>query len=80
MPVIERVAIETYEVPIEKANRAVTDEEEEGFVRIHVRRGSDEIVGATIVSTHAGELIGLITLDRSSSLPSKAHLAVTWKS
>ena len=29
----------------------------EGFLKIHLRRGSDRIVGATIVHAHAGELI-----------------------
>ena len=49
-------------MPIAKANRAVTDGEEEGFVKVHVRKGSDEIVGATIVAAHAGEMISEITL------------------
>ncbi len=45
-----------------KANRAITDGEEEGFVKVHVRRGKDEIVGATIVAAHAGEMISEITV------------------
>lgn len=56
------VEIDTYQVPISKANRAVTDGEEEGLVKIHVRRGGDEIVGATIVAAHAGEMISELTL------------------
>lgn len=56
------VALDTYQVPIAKANRAVTDGEEEGFVKIHVRKGSDEILGATIVAAHAGEMISEITV------------------
>lgn len=56
------IAVDTYEVPIARANRAVTDGEEEGLVKIHVRKGSDEILGATIVAAHAGEMIGGITL------------------
>jgi pyruvate/2-oxoglutarate dehydrogenase complex dihydrolipoamide dehydrogenase (E3) component len=56
------VAIDTYQVPISRANRAVTDGEERGFVRVHVRKGSDAIVGATIVASHAGELITQLTL------------------
>ncbi len=49
-------------MPIAKANRAVTDGEEEGFVKIHVRKGSDAILGATIVAAHAGEMISEITV------------------
>jgi pyruvate/2-oxoglutarate dehydrogenase complex dihydrolipoamide dehydrogenase (E3) component len=56
------IEVDTYQVPIAKVNRAVTDGEEEGFVKIHVRKGKDEIVGATIVAAHAGEMISEITV------------------
>lgn len=56
------IEIDTYQVPIAKANRAVTDGEEQGLVKVHVRKGRDAIVGATIVASHAGEMIGEITL------------------
>jgi pyruvate/2-oxoglutarate dehydrogenase complex dihydrolipoamide dehydrogenase (E3) component len=56
------VEIDTYQVPITRANRAVTDGDEEGFVKVHVRKGTDEIVGATIVAAHAGDLITQYTL------------------
>ncbi len=54
--------IDTYQVSIAEANRAVTDGQEEGLVKVHVKRGGDEIVGATIVSAHAGDLITQFTL------------------
>jgi pyruvate/2-oxoglutarate dehydrogenase complex dihydrolipoamide dehydrogenase (E3) component len=54
--------IETFQVSIAEANRAVTDGQEEGLVKVHVRKGSDEIVGATIVAAHAGELITQFTM------------------
>jgi pyruvate/2-oxoglutarate dehydrogenase complex dihydrolipoamide dehydrogenase (E3) component len=56
------IEVDTYQVPIAKANRAVTDGEEEGFVKVHVRKGKDEILGATIVAAHAGEMISEITV------------------
>ena len=34
------------------------DGETEGFVRAVVRKGSDKLVGLTIVAAHAGEMIG----------------------
>ena len=34
------IAIDTYDVPLAQVNRAVTDGEEEGLVRVHVRRGT----------------------------------------
>ena len=56
------IAIDTYKVPLEAVNRAVTDGEEDGFVKIHVKKGGDRIVGATIVASHAGEMISELTL------------------
>ncbi|MFP6655839.1 MAG: mercuric reductase [Myxococcota bacterium] len=54
--------IDSYEVSIAEANRAVTDGQEEGLIKVHVRRGTDQIVGATIVAAHAGELITQFTM------------------
>jgi pyruvate/2-oxoglutarate dehydrogenase complex dihydrolipoamide dehydrogenase (E3) component len=56
------VEIDTYRVPLAQVNRAVTDGEEEGFFKIFVKRGSDQIVGATIVAAHAGEIVSEVTL------------------
>ncbi len=56
------IAIDTYHVPLSQVNRAVADGEDEGFVRVHVRKGGDQIVGATIVASHAGEMISEVTL------------------
>lgn len=56
------IPIDTHQVPISKANRAVTDGEEEGLVKVHVRKGTDEILGATIVAAHAGEMLTALTL------------------
>jgi pyruvate/2-oxoglutarate dehydrogenase complex dihydrolipoamide dehydrogenase (E3) component len=56
------IETDTYTVPLHENNRAVTDGEEEGFVRIHTRKGTDRILGATIVAAHAGDLISQVTL------------------
>lgn len=56
------VPVETFVRPLEDVDRAITDGDEEGFVKIHVKRGSDTIVGATIVARHAGEMISQVTL------------------
>ncbi len=56
------IAIDTYTQPLAKVDRAILDGEDEGFVRIHVRKGTDEIVGATIVASHAGDMIGELSL------------------
>lgn len=56
------LAIDTYQVGIAEANRAVTDGQEEGLVKVHVKRGTDRIVGATVVAAHAGDLITQFTI------------------
>ncbi|GJL80765.1 MAG: hypothetical protein DHS20C01_03990 [marine bacterium B5-7] len=43
-------------------DRAVTDGETNGFVKILSKPGSDKILGATIVGHGAGEMVGAITL------------------
>lgn len=55
------MAIDTFVQPFAKIDRAVADGEEEGFVKVHVKKGSDQIVGATIVARHAGDIISEIT-------------------
>jgi len=56
------VAIDTYTVELPEVDRAVLDGEDDGFLKVHVRHGSDRIVGATLVASHAGELISELTL------------------
>jgi pyruvate/2-oxoglutarate dehydrogenase complex dihydrolipoamide dehydrogenase (E3) component len=56
------VGIDTYVRPLAEVDRAVMDGDEDGFVKLHVRRGTDRIVGATIVARHAGEMISEVTL------------------
>ena len=56
------IEVETFSVPLSKVNRAVCDGETDGFVRLHAKKGSDRLVGATIVATHAGEMISEVTL------------------
>jgi pyruvate/2-oxoglutarate dehydrogenase complex dihydrolipoamide dehydrogenase (E3) component len=60
--VTKRIPVDTFVRPLAEVDRAVIDGEEEGFVKIHVRSGSDRVVGATIVASHAGELVGEIAL------------------
>jgi pyruvate/2-oxoglutarate dehydrogenase complex dihydrolipoamide dehydrogenase (E3) component len=43
-------------------DRAILDGDHEGFLKVHVRRGTDKILGATLVARHAGEMISEITL------------------
>ncbi|MDE2054786.1 MAG: mercuric reductase [Xanthomonadaceae bacterium] len=56
------VPVKTFTVLMHEVHRAVIDSEQAGFVKIHVREGTDRILGATIVARHAGDMINEITL------------------
>jgi pyruvate/2-oxoglutarate dehydrogenase complex dihydrolipoamide dehydrogenase (E3) component len=56
------VKVETFTLPLGEVDRAILDGESEGFVRVHVKEGTDTIVSATIVAGHAGSLISEITV------------------
>jgi pyruvate/2-oxoglutarate dehydrogenase complex dihydrolipoamide dehydrogenase (E3) component len=69
-------AIDTFTQPLHEVDRAVLEGETEGFVRIHVRRGTDRIVGGTIVAAHAGEMIGELSLAITYGLRLKQLAAI----
>ncbi len=52
---------QTLRVDLAEVDRAVLDAAAQGFLKVYLRRGSDRIVGATLVSQHAGETISQIT-------------------
>jgi pyruvate/2-oxoglutarate dehydrogenase complex dihydrolipoamide dehydrogenase (E3) component len=58
----EGIPIETFVRRFRDVDRAIADGEEDGFVKVHVRKGTDRIVGATLVARHAGEMLSEITL------------------
>jgi len=56
----------TFHKSFEHIDRAILDGETEGFVKIHCRAGSDEILGATVVAQTAGDIISELTLAMQS--------------
>jgi pyruvate/2-oxoglutarate dehydrogenase complex dihydrolipoamide dehydrogenase (E3) component len=56
------IAVRTFVQELADVDRAVLDGEAEGFVKVHVRAGTDRILGATIVARHAGEMLPELTL------------------
>ena len=56
------IAVETFTQPLADVDRAVLDGEDAGFARVHVRKGTDKILGATIVAADAGNLISEMTV------------------
>ncbi len=56
------IEVQTFMREFSEVDRAVTDGEDEGFAKVHVRAGGDQILGGTIVARHAGEMISELTL------------------
>jgi pyruvate/2-oxoglutarate dehydrogenase complex dihydrolipoamide dehydrogenase (E3) component len=54
--------VDTLTVPLADNDRAVLDGEDEGFLRVHLERGTDRILGATLVAEHAGDMLGELCL------------------
>lgn len=52
----------TLTAPLSDVDRALLDGESEGFARVHLKKGTDRILGATIVARHAGEMINELSL------------------
>ena len=57
-----RIAVDIYRRAFAEVDRAIADGAEDGFVKVMVRHGTDQILGATIVARHAGELISELSL------------------
>ena len=55
------IAIDTYRTELSSVDRAVLDSQADGFVKLHCKRGTDKMLGATVVASHAGEMISEIT-------------------
>ncbi len=49
--------VETFTYKLDEVDRAILDGEDEGFARVHVKKGTDKILGATIVAASAGDMI-----------------------
>ena len=57
-----KIPVKTFTILMHQVDRAVADSEDRGFVKIHVKEGTDKILGATIVSRHAGDIMNGISL------------------
>ena len=51
------IEVDTFTFKLDEVDRAILDGQDEGFARVHVKKGTDEILGATIVAAHAGDMI-----------------------
>lgn len=62
------IGVTTLTVPLSDIDRAKLDGEVEGFARVHLKKGTDKILGATIVARHAGEMINEFSLAITNGL------------
>ncbi|HEY6871961.1 MAG TPA: mercuric reductase [Geobacteraceae bacterium] len=62
------IEVTTLTVPLSDVDRALLDGETHGFARVHLRKGTDRILGATIVARHAGEMINEFSLAITNGL------------
>lgn len=60
--------VQSYTQPMTGVDRAITDGDTAGFVKILARRDTNHIVGATIVARHAGEMISEISVAMAGRL------------
>jgi pyruvate/2-oxoglutarate dehydrogenase complex dihydrolipoamide dehydrogenase (E3) component len=62
------IEIDTYTQPMSGIDRAILEGDTDGFVRVHVKKGTDKILGATIVAKNAGDMISEISLAMTHGL------------
>jgi pyruvate/2-oxoglutarate dehydrogenase complex dihydrolipoamide dehydrogenase (E3) component len=58
----------TLTVELKDVDRAILDGETDGFASALLRKGTDKILGFTIVAAHAGEMIGEVVLAMSHGI------------
>jgi pyruvate/2-oxoglutarate dehydrogenase complex dihydrolipoamide dehydrogenase (E3) component len=54
------IELDTFQAPLAGNDRAQADGDSAGFLKVHVRKGSDSIVGATVVARNAGDLVAAL--------------------
>ncbi len=57
-----KIEFDVIKVGLEHNDRAICDGENEGFIKVLVKKGADKILGATIVTENAGDQINELTL------------------
>lgn len=53
----KKLEFEVTRYGLDDLDRAITESEDHGFVKVLTKKGSDEILGAIIVGSHAGDMI-----------------------
>jgi pyruvate/2-oxoglutarate dehydrogenase complex dihydrolipoamide dehydrogenase (E3) component len=77
------IAVEVTRFELHELDRAIAEGATQGFVKVLTAPGSDQILGATIVGTHAGELLAEFVLAMKhglglSKILGTIHAYPTW--
>ena len=56
------LAVDVIEVEMATNDRSRLDADDEGYARVYLKKGTDQVLGATLVSDHAGDMIGEMVL------------------
>ncbi len=56
------LAVDIIEVEMADNDRSRLDADDEGYARVYLKKGTDRVLGATLVSDHAGDMIGEMVL------------------
>jgi pyruvate/2-oxoglutarate dehydrogenase complex dihydrolipoamide dehydrogenase (E3) component len=64
----KNIEFTTFTREFSDVDRTILEGEKEGFIKIHVKKGTDQILGATIVGSHAGDMISEITVAMQSGM------------
>jgi len=62
------IATDTYKFEMAGNDRALAEGDAEGFVKVTVKKGTDKILGATIVAAHAGEMISEVSVAMAAGM------------
>jgi pyruvate/2-oxoglutarate dehydrogenase complex dihydrolipoamide dehydrogenase (E3) component len=62
------IEVETFTRQLRDVDRSILEGRTNGLVRVHVRKGTDKIIGATIVAATAGDMIAELTMAMTHGL------------
>lgn len=62
------IETDSYKFEMAENDRAQAEGDTEGFVKVIVKKGTDKILGATIVAAHAGEMINEISVAMAAGM------------
>ncbi len=56
------IDVDIIKVELADVDRAILDGEDDGFLKLVLAKGTDKILGGTLVAEHAGDMIGMLSL------------------